>query len=170
MYKMIRDIEVVLAGKDDLWQIRELAQSIFPATYEKIAPAELLQYMMDLFYTPDALLKQLASGQVFLILYFGDKAAGYASYSKVNTEGDYRLNKIYLYPQIQRRGLGKFLLNDLVNRVKTEGGRNLCLNVYRQNKAVGFYRNMGFQVLKEEILDIGGGHFLDDFVMEMKII
>jgi len=163
-------MEVVLAGKDDLWQIRELAQSIFPAAYEKIAPAELLQYMMELFYTPEALQEQWASGQVFLILYFGGKAAGYASYSKLNTEGDFRLNKIYLDPLIQGKGSGKFLLNDLVNRVKTEGGLSLRLNVYRQNKAVGFYRNMGFQVLKEEMLDIGGGHFLDDFVMEMKII
>ena len=170
MNKMIRDMDVSLAGKEDLWQIRELAQSIFPVTYEKIVPADQLHYMMELFYTPEALEKQWESGQVFLILRFNGKAAGYASYSKLNTEGDFRLNKIYLDPQIQGRGLGKFLLCDVVSRVKAEAGRCLRLNVYRKNKAVGFYRNMGFQVLKEEILDIGGGHFLDDFVMEMKII
>ncbi len=163
-------MEVHVASNEDLWQIRELAQIIFPATYDKIVSAEQVNYMMNLFYNPEALRTQQASGQVFLILYFNAKASGYASYTKLNPEGDFRLNKIYLDQQIQGKGLGRFLLNEVLSRVKAEGGRSLRLNVYRFNKAVGFYRNMGFQLLKEELLDIGGGHILDDFVMEIKII
>jgi len=53
--------------------------------------------------------------------------------------------------------------------VKSAGGRTLQLNVNRHNKAKGFYQNMGFTIVKEELLDIGGGHFMDDYVMEMRI-
>ena len=161
---------VRVAEKEDLWQVRELAQIIFPVTYENIVEAGQIDYMMELFYAPAALLTQQESGQVFLITYIDGKAAGYASYTKLNADGDYRLNKIYLDYRIQGRGLGKFLLHDVIRRVKAEGGRSLRLNVNRHNKAVGFYRTMGFQVLKEELLDIGGGHVMDDYVMETRII
>jgi ribosomal protein S18 acetylase RimI-like enzyme len=166
----IPGIEVRLAAKEDLWQVRELAQLIFPATYENIVSAGQVDYMMNLFYTPEALQSQLESGQVFLIIYFEGKAAGYASYTRLNDPGDFKLNKIYLNSGLQGKGLGRFLLYDVIRRVKSEGGRSLQLNVNRFNKAVGFYRNLGFTVKKEQLLDIGGGHFMDDYVMEIKIV
>jgi ribosomal protein S18 acetylase RimI-like enzyme len=162
-------MEVRVASKDELWQVRELAWLIFPVTYDKIVAAGQVDYMMDLFYTPQALLAQQESGQVFLIIYYEGAAAGYASYTRLNAEGDFKLNKIYLDYRIQGKGLGKFLLYDVISRIKYSGGRSLRLNVNRHNKAVGFYRNLGFNVVKEELLDIGGGHFMDDFVMELNL-
>jgi diamine N-acetyltransferase len=170
METFIPCIEVRLAAKEDLWQVRELAQLIFPVTYENIVAAGQVNYMMNLFYTPEALLSQLESGQVFLIIYFEGKAVGFASYTRLNERRDFKLNKIYLDNRMQGKGLGRFLLYDVIRRIKSEGGRSLQLNVNRFNKAVGFYRNMGFNVLKEELLDIGGGHYMDDYVMEIKII
>lgn len=163
-------IEVRVASKEDLWQVRELAQLIFPATYENIVSAEGIAYMMELFYTNEALRSQHDSKQVFLILYFEGIAAGYASYTKLNAPGDFKLNKIYLDNRLQGKGLGRFLLFDVIRRVKSVGGERLQLNVNRHNKAVGFYRNLGFAILKEELLDIGGGYFMDDYVLEIKLI
>ena len=163
-------IEVRKAAKEDLWQVGELAQIIFPDTYEHIVSAEQVVYMMNLFYTPDALQSQYESGQTFLIIYFEGKPVGYASYTKLNIGGDFKLNKIYLHKGTRGKGLGRFLLFDVIGRVKSEGGRRLQLNVNRYNNALGFYRNMGFTMLKEELLDIGGGHFMDDYVLQIKII
>jgi ribosomal protein S18 acetylase RimI-like enzyme len=170
METFIPGIEVRIAEKKDLWQVRELAQLIFPATYENIVTVGQVDYMMNLFYTPEALLSQQDSGQVFLIIYFKGEAAGYASYTRLNERGEFKLNKIYLDNRMQGKGLGRFLLYDVIRRVTAEGGRILRLNVNRFNKAVGFYRKMGFTVLKEELLDIGGGHFMDDYVLQIKII
>jgi diamine N-acetyltransferase len=160
---------VRIATRDDLWQIRELAQKIFPVTYEKIVAEGQVDYMMNLFYTAEALESQLNSGQVFLIIYYEGKTAGFASYTRINEEGDFKLNKIYLDYNTQGKGLGKWLLHDVIYRVKSAGARTLRLNVNRHNKATGFYQSMGFSILKEELLDIGGGHFMDDYVMEMII-
>jgi|SRR5450631_2979883 len=170
METFIPGIEVRIASQEDLWQIHELAELIFPATYENIVSADGIAYMMELFYAPEALRSQQESGQVFLIIYFEGKAAGYASYTRLNVLGDFKLNKIYLNNRMQGKGLGRFLLFDVIRRVKSEGGRSLQLNVNRFNKAVGFYRNLGFTKLKEELLDIGGGHFMDDYVLQIKII
>jgi hypothetical protein len=61
------------------------------------------------------------------------------------------------------------LLSDVISRVKMAGGKTLQLNVNRKNKATGFYLNMGFSVLKEELLDIGGGYFMDDYVLNLAL-
>ena len=162
-------LEVKAAGRDELWQVRELAIRIFPPTYKDIVEQEQIDYMMDIFYTPENLVKQFEGGQNFLILYHDGEAAGYASYTRLNATGDYKLNKIYMDRNLQGIGLGRKLLKDVITRLKASGGKTLQLNVNRHNKAVGFYRNMGFIVRKEELLDIGHGYFMDDYVMELNI-
>ena len=72
-------MEVKHLSKDELWQVRELALRIFPITYQEIVEPEQIDYMMELFYTPENLRKQFESGQVFLIIYSEGKASGYAS-------------------------------------------------------------------------------------------
>jgi ribosomal protein S18 acetylase RimI-like enzyme len=160
---------VSMASRDDLWQIRELALRIFPFTYQDIVEGPQIDYMMDMFYSSGNLIKQFESGQNFLIIYYDGNAAGYASYTLLNSTGDYKLNKIYLDLSLQGKGLGKILLREVISRLQEAGGRNLQLNVNRFNKAVGFYRNMGFIVKKEELLDIGNGYFMDDYVMELNL-
>jgi diamine N-acetyltransferase len=169
MESSIHKIEVRNLSKGDLWQIRELALQIFPVTYKDIVEAVQIDYMMDLFYTPENLVKQFESGQIFLIIYNEEKASGFASYTLLNMEGDFKLNKIYLDTRLQGKGLGRNLMNDIISRVKAAGGRSLQLNVNKYNKAVGFYKTMGFTVKKEELLDIGHGYFMDDYVMELSL-
>jgi diamine N-acetyltransferase len=162
-------VEVRQLAKEDLWLIRELAIQIFPVTYQEIVEPIQIDYMMDLFYKPENLVNQFESGQVFLVIYFNRKAAGYASYTRLNETGDFKLNKIYVDTRDQGKGLGRTLINELIVRIKTAGGRNLELNVNKNNKAVGFYKAMGFRVKREELLDIGSGYFMDDYVMEITI-
>jgi diamine N-acetyltransferase len=161
--------EIRIAKREDLWQIRALAMRIFPVTYENIVSPEQITYMMELFYAPESLLTHYNSGQIFLVMYFKGETVGYASYTRLSDTGDFKLNKIYLDHEMHGKGLGRVLLFDVIGRVKLAGGHSLQLNVNRFNKAVGFYRNLGFKVLKEEMLDVGGGHFMDDFVLEYRI-
>ncbi|HLA60562.1 MAG TPA: GNAT family N-acetyltransferase [Puia sp.] len=163
-------MEVRHLSKDELWQVRELALQIFPITYQEIVVPEQIDYMMDLFYTPENLQKQFESGQVFLIVYSEDKASGYASYTPLNESGEYKLNKIYVDTRLQGKGLGRILINDVISRVRKAGGKSLQLNVNRFNRAVGFYKSMGFILKKEELLDIGRGYFMDDYVMELSLL
>jgi len=162
-------LEVRQLLKEDLWQVRELALQIFPITYQEIVEQEQIDYMMDLFYTSENLRKQFESGQVFLIIYSEGKASGYASYTPLIENGEYKLNKIYVDTRLQGKGLGRVLLNDVISRVRNAGGKSLQLNVNRFNKAVGFYKSMGFVLKKEELLDIGRGYFMDDYVMEISL-
>ncbi len=161
--------EVREVSEEDLWQVRDLAFQIFPVTYQDIVDPGQIDYMMDLIYSPEALVAQWDSGQNFLIVYSEEIPVGFASYTRLNEEGDFKLNKIYLDNRIQGKGLGKWLLNDVISRVKSVGGRALLLNVNRHNKARVFYEKMGFSLLKEDLIDIGSGYFMDDYVMELSL-
>jgi len=154
-------------SKPDLWQVRALALEIFPVTYKETVAQEQIDYMMDMFYSHENLLKQFESGQVFLVIYSEGKASGYASYTPDNDNGEYKLNKIYVDNRLQGMGLGRNLLNEVLSQIKNAGGKSLQLNVNRFNKAVGFYKSMGFVIKKEELLDIGRGYYMDDYVMEI---
>jgi GNAT superfamily N-acetyltransferase len=166
---IIPGTEVRIALKEDLPLIREMAMLIFPSTYQDIVEEGQVEYMMNLIYSPAALLEQQEAGQIFLIIYSEGKAAGFASYTQLNTDGDFKLNKIYLDQRLHGRGLGRRLLNDVISRVKSSGGKALQLNVNRYNKARGFYENMGFSVVREDLIDIGQGYFMDDFVLSLKL-
>ncbi len=120
-------------------------------------------------YREDILSAEMNSGHQFLVIYYQGKAAGYASYSRLAPGSIYKLHKIYLDTRLQGRGLGKWLLMDVLYRVKAAGGEFLQLNVNRHNKARGFYENMGFSILREERLDIGGGYYMDDYIMEIRL-
>src|SRR5580765_1427837 len=114
MERIPPDTAVMKASREDLWQIRELALRIFPVTYQDIMEGPQIDYMMDMFYSSGNLIKQFESGQNFLIIYFEGNAAGYASYTLLDSTGDYKLNKIYLDLSLQGKGLGKILLREVI--------------------------------------------------------
>jgi ribosomal protein S18 acetylase RimI-like enzyme len=47
--------------------------------------------------------------------------------------------------------------------------KTMILNVNRFNPAVSFYEKYGFRTVKEEVIDIGNGFVMDDFVMVLEV-
>jgi ribosomal protein S18 acetylase RimI-like enzyme len=43
----------------------------------------------------------------------------------------------------------------------------LELNVNKYNPALGFYKKLGFSVISEEVIEIGEGYVMDDYIMEL---
>jgi len=161
--------EIRPAAENEIGTIRKLAEKIFPPTYQSIVPAGQVDYMMEMMYSTSNLASQMEKGQQFLILYHAGQPAGFASYSALDRTDDFSLNKIYLDYDQQGQGLGRILLFEVIRRVREAGGKKLLLNVNKHNMAAGFYRNLGFTILKEEMLDIGGGYFMDDFIMQLDL-
>lgn len=113
----------------------------------------------------------MQDGHQFIIAKEKGKAVGFASYSvKSAAEPDtYRLHKIYIAPDQQGKGIGKLLIGFIINDISTYDATNLELNVNRNNKAMDFYRKIGFKVVKEEDINIGRGFFMNDYVMSLPL-
>lgn len=155
------------ALEKDIPLIRDLSTRIWPQTYATILSAPQIDYMMNIMYSEDALLKQMKDKHEFIIVNDGVDPVGFASFSLAEP-GIYKLHKIYVMPQNQGKGAGKFVINEIIKAIIRKGGKGLRLNVNRNNKAKDFYEKLGFTVMKEEDIDIGSGYFMNDYVMERK--
>ncbi len=162
---IIRQAEI-----DDLATIGFLAQQIWPGTYGSILPAEQLQYMMDLIYSPDSLQQQMVRHKhVFLLAELDEEPVGFASYSPLKETGVYKLHKLYVHPKTQGKGIGKTLVDFIIDQLPIPEATTLRRNVNRHNKARQFYEKLGFLVTKEEDIDIGHDYYMNDYVMEKKL-
>jgi ribosomal protein S18 acetylase RimI-like enzyme len=153
------------ADQDDISTIGYLAHKVWPLTYREILSAEQMEYMLDLFYSPASLENQiLKQHHQFIIAEIELEEVGFASFSHVS-KATWKLHKLYVLPGVQGKGVGRALLDMVEEEVRIQNGAHLILNVNKQNKAIQFYEAMGFNIEKEEIVDIGQGFVMDDYVM-----
>ena len=155
---------------EDVNSIGFLAQQIWPETYGHILPEVQLKYMLNLFYNPASLRKQMLEDKhQFLIVEQEEEAIGFASWGALGEPGVYKLHKIYVLPGQQGKGLGRALLQYIFEAIRPLGATTLRLNVNRHNKARQFYERMGFAVVGEEDVPIGNGYFMNDYIMEIMV-
>jgi GNAT superfamily N-acetyltransferase len=152
----------------DIHLIHTLAHAVWPITYENILSSVQLQYMLKMIYSEAALQKQFNEGHHFLIVEEDGIAVAFADYSLLKNDV-YKLNKIYVLPDQQGKGTGKFLVDAVIDKVKQANALSLLLNVNRHNKAKAFYEYLGFKVIGEEDIDIGEGFFMNDYVMQLNL-
>jgi len=165
-------LHIEKAGEEAIPAIQDLAQITWPVTYGPILPAHQLEYMLELIYSTAALQEQMQKGHRFILAIDDGQPVAFASYS-VKQESDpslYRLHKLYIDPSQQGKGLGRILVDHIVNDIVPKGATVLELNVNRFNKAKTFYERLGFTVTSEEDIDIGNGYFMNDYVMQLKMM
>jgi GNAT superfamily N-acetyltransferase len=160
-------ISIRPAELDDINTIGFLAQQIWPVAYDGIVPPDQLQYMLNLFYSPAALRRQMVDErQQFLLVEQEEEAIGFASWSGTAAPGVFKLHKLYVLPGQQGKGLGRSMLQFIFGAINREGAQVLRLNVNRFNKARQFYEKLGFRVVGEEDVAIGNDYFMIDYIME----
>ena len=156
------------AKEEDISTISDLAEQIWPQTYGTYISEAQLRFMLDKMYNQAELLSQLQSGHIFLIASENGKNVGFAGFSIIDPKKNcYKLHKLYVLPEMHGKGIGKTLINEVINLAIYEGGKTLQLNVNRNNDAKDFYLKAGFNIKETVDLDIGNGFFMNDYVMEI---
>ena len=152
----------------DITLIRSLAQEIWPKTYAPILSQRQIDYMMKLMYSEKALNDQMRHNHQFILVFNNGIPVGFAAFGEIEPTV-YKLYKIYVLHSQQGKGAGKFVINYIINQVKAKGGSAIQLNVNRHNTAKLFYEKLGFVEIREEDIDIGGGYFMNDYIMEKRL-
>lgn len=161
----IRKIDVL-----EVEEVTKLAHLIWPETFREILTPEQLQFMLEWMYNPETLASQIDSGHQFFLLEnelgnigFMGIQVGFPSSTLL------KIHKLYILPSQQGKGYGKVLIEHAVSLARSNGNSAITLNVNRFNKAVKFYKALGFQITKEEDIDIGKGYLMEDYVMELSL-
>ena len=153
----------------DIPALCALARVIWTTTYTGLISQQQIEYMLADRYAAERLSLQIDDQKhVWRLAYSGDDLVGFA-HARLAT-GSCKLDKLYVHPDCQRRGIGRALLDDIKSFARTHHAARLCLQVNRQNTAaIAAYQRYGFTICQAQVFDIGAGFVMDDYVMETPI-
>jgi ribosomal protein S18 acetylase RimI-like enzyme len=162
-------MQIVQAKISDAALIRQIAEIVWPVAYAHILSAPQLNYMLNKFYSLDALSEQmLTNGHQFFMAKDENLSVGFASVSKED-EAVFKLQKLYVLPHCQGKNIGTALLQKVIDYSASNNGKSLILNVNRHNKARYYYEKQGFKIMKEVDIEIGQDYWMNDFVMQRNL-
>ena len=146
--------------------VAALARTVWQATYPGLIPQAQIDAMLADRYAPARIRAQLDEpAHAWRVVHAAGKPVGFAH--AYRDGGDCKLDKLYVHPAHQRRGLGAMLLRDVEAWARAQGTTRLRLQVNRGNaQAIRAYEKYGFRIVESRVFDIGGGFVMDDHVME----
>lgn len=156
------------ASTDDIPLIRSMAETVFRKTYHDILSPEQMEYMMEMMYSEKSLKEQMTTGGN---TFFVEEGMGYVSYRQDRIESNgtqvFHLEKLYVMPEYQKSGVGKKFFKKIIEQMPSGKLWRIELNVNRNNNAVSFYQHLGMTVQRSGDFPIGGGFYMNDYIMEL---
>jgi ribosomal protein S18 acetylase RimI-like enzyme len=150
----------------DLPKVRDLAERIWRSSYAGLLSPGQIEYMLDWMYSLERLRRDWTSGVVFHWPIVDQIPVGYMATQTDPHAAVLHLHKLYVLPQFQGKGLGGRLLEHAFQAATQAGCRTVRLHVNKGNlRAIACYHRHGFLKEASVVNDIGGGYFMDDYVM-----
>ncbi|WP_166925305.1 GNAT family N-acetyltransferase [Flavobacterium poyangense] len=164
-------ITISEADRNDIKIIQDITYKTWPITYGEILSEEQLNYMLDLFYSDEALIAQLDKReQLFYLISDENSVLGFIGIEhNYKKEAITKIHKIYLLPETQGKGIGKSVIESIGKLAVENNSSSLFLNVNRFNKALHFYEKTGFKIIDEVDIEIGNDYLMEDYVMEKRL-
>ncbi len=164
-------IEIKKNTDENFTSIRAIAKEVWPVTFATILSKEQIDYMLEMMYSVPTLQKQAKEkGSRFILAVENEIPVGFATYEfNYNKKPKTKIHKIYILPNHQGKNVGKTLMDFVASEAKARHQKGLLLNVNKYNTAIRFYERIGFTITNEEVIDIGSGYVMDDYIMEKSI-
>ena len=146
-----------------------LIREIWREYYTPLIGVAQVEYMLENFQSVDAILRQIEEEnyRYYCVFCNGEPAGYYAA--KPSGTGRVFLSKLYVAAKFRGRGLGKRMLQHLIDAARAGDAQTIWLTVNKHNRTIDIYRNFGFVITDEIVTDIGNGFVMDDYVMEKRI-
>ncbi|NHC06495.1 ribosomal protein S18 acetylase RimI-like enzyme [Azonexus fungiphilus] len=163
------NIEIRPITPPDVPAIASLAREIWQASYPGIITQEQIDFMLEQRYGHERLYDDLEDLHKWLFQALCEgRRVGFA-FAEI-WKGEFKLDKLYIHPDVQRRGVGGQLIAHVAELARKQGYPCVVLQVNKRNvKAINSYMKYGFTVRETMVDDIGRGYVMDDFVMEKKL-
>ena len=126
--------------------------------------------MLNKFQSSRAIASQLDEGWEYYIATHEEEYVGYTGLVPDVLGIKMLISKIYVKDSVRGRGVGNQMLDFIEDTSRKRGFNTVWLTVNRFNDStIEWYFRHGFVTVDEVKKDIGGGFFMDDFIMEKKI-
>ena len=156
--------------------IAALAGEIWREHYTPIIGAEQVEYMLAKFQSAEHIYADIKENGY---TYFIAKCEKHhecnpiIGYCAVAPRDDHLfLSKMYVKSEERGRGISRGFLEEAYALCRWEYGVDkirLTVNKHNEN-AIAVYHKMGFETIESAKIDIGGGFYMDDYVMERRMV
>lgn len=158
--------------REEIEEAAMLAREIWTEHFTPIIGEGQVEYMLEHFQSAPAISEMIASAYFYQFIILDSVTVGYTAY-RPQTEGEEAflfLSKLYIKKEFRGRKLASFALSQMEAYCREARISAVRLTCNRHNEnTLAVYRSLGFKVLKEQDADIGGGYFMNDYVMEKKV-
>jgi GNAT superfamily N-acetyltransferase len=159
------NLSIRRATEADIPVLRSLAERTWRVSYAEMLAPEQLDYMLACMYAPEQIAREMREGVIWELAVVNGRPVGFFSLT-LEPGRRAKLNKLYVLPEEQGRGLGHALLLHIEKLAAAGGAREVWLRVNQRNeRARRAYERSGYAVQRAEIFAIGGGYVMDDFIM-----
>jgi ribosomal protein S18 acetylase RimI-like enzyme len=163
------DFVVRPLSEGEVEQLGRLADEIWHAHYPGIISREQIDFMLGQRYSPAAIRASMP-GRFWDVAWMGNQMVGFAHSFADAAAATWKLDKLYVHPEHQRRGIGQALLLQAIKHATNAGATRLVLRVNKHNAAaLAAYAKYGFKIYGQHVLDIGNGFVMDDYLLEMNL-
>jgi diamine N-acetyltransferase len=155
----------------DIQSLIALARDIWYRHYPDIISVEQIEYMLDQRYRPELIRAQIASQRAWWDkLEVNGALIAFSACELADSPGEMKLDKVYVSYHLRGLGYGSLLIGNAEARAKAAGCTRLSLQVNKNNtSAIAAYTRNGFRVDRAVKFDIGGGFYMDDYVMVKEV-
>ena len=154
------------AGADDIGVVQALADHVWRRHYPGIISTEQIDYMLEQGYSREALLRYVDAADAGLALArVDDEPVAFVAWQKSDS-GSMKLEKLYVAPKHHGKGVGRALIEHVVDAARQVGCREVMLNVNRNNgSSIRAYERCGFAIRERGDFPIGNGFVMEDYIM-----
>jgi ribosomal protein S18 acetylase RimI-like enzyme len=166
-------IFIPVRSPEQLAVVVELAREIWYEYYVSLIGRAQVDYMVAKFQSAEAMAGQIREGyEYFLVRRAGDpEGMPCIGYCAIQEQPGRRmfLSKFYLHHAARGSGTGRRCMELIEGLARERGVGLLWLTVNKGNPAVQAYQRLGFRIVADLIMDIGGGFVMDDYRMEKQL-
>ncbi len=143
-------MKLVKGMPEDARILKNIHVSAYQTCYRGYLPDEYLDSLGVNEDVVDRTAKYIEANECYFIEVDNEKIAFvYLCYPKEN-EQQFEIQAIYVHPECQKKGVGRFFVNELARMKKEEGFQKVIAWTMKEGPSIGFYEKMGFKQIAGE--------------------
>ena len=169
-------MDLYRCNPDDLNDVLSLGRETYYETFHSMNSSETMESYLDEAFSHEKIEAELRAPQSgFYFLYDRDSLVAYMKINRPPAQSDLNdpesleLERIYVKSGYKGSGYGRYLIEKAIAMAQEQGCRYVWLGVWEKNeKAIKFYRRMGFDVFDTHTFRMGD-EIQNDFLMKIDL-
>ena len=166
----MKDLRIIpVTNMELVYSLATVAEEIWNEYYPPIIGQKQVDYMLEKFLSPEALVEQINSGYEYFVFSYEYTFAGFAGIHE--EDGKLFLSKLYVHKDFRGMGIASYLFEKFIEICKMRNLNKIWLTCNRHNEhSLKVYEHWGCKTVREEVTDIGNGYVMDDYVLEYDVV